>query len=225
MNIQQRFQKVLSNIIDTKLQFGYVKTPIDLLAVSKKHPAESIRALYHLGQKAFGESYFQEAINKQNALQDCDIDWHFIGPIQSNKAKLISQHFTWVHSVCREKIDRLLNDARINNQAPLNILIQIKINDEKGKEGIQIDEAHTFCTLINDLPNLRLRGFMAIPQKATDFAKQKKNFALLHKLYNQHQAQFQLDTLSMGMSNDYKAAISEGSTMIRIGTDIFGPRQ
>lgn len=225
MNIKQRYQKVLSNIIDAKSQFNRENDEISLLAVSKNHSSESIQALHKLGHTDFGESYLQEALDKQQALQNLNICWHFIGPIQSNKTNLISQHFDWVHSLCREKIARRLSEARQNHKNPLNVLVQININEEANKDGIKIDDTYEFSQLVRTLPNLKLRGLMAIPQRTNIFEEQKQNFSLLNQLYLKHQVEFQWDTLSIGMSNDYKAAISEGCTLLRIGSKIFGPRQ
>lgn len=224
MNLKQRYQKVLTNIIDTKKRFSRVNDNVQLLAVSKKHSAQSIRTIYELGQHAFGENYVQEALDKQQELKDCQIDWHFIGPIQSNKTKQIAEHFNWVHSISREKIALRLNEARVGKTSKLNVLIQVNINQESTKEGIPISKLESFCQFITKLPNLNLRGFMAIPEASTDFDTQKNNFAVLHQQFLKHKEQYQLDTLSIGMSNDYQAAISEGSTLIRIGTDIFGER-
>lgn len=224
MNLKQRLQSISNEIIDTKNNFSRLSEDIKLLAVSKTRPAKNIRALYELGQKSFGESYLQEALIKQTELQDCKIEWHFIGPIQSNKTHLISQHFDWVQSLCREKIAKRLNDASINKINPLNVLIQINLNNETTKEGIPPCELHHFCNYLKSLKHLKPRGLMAIPQKTNNPQIQKANFQELLKLYKSYQKEFNFDTLSMGMSNDYKVAIENGSTLVRIGTKLFGER-
>ena len=171
---------------------------------------------------AFGESYLQEAITKQEKLTDCNIEWHFIGPIQSNKTKLIGQHFNWVQSLSREKIAVKLNESRLESQPQLNVLIQININNEPNKAGIKPEETLDFCEFVSQLPKLKLRGLMAIPQKSLDIKQQQLNFSQFYQLYASLKQQFNLDTLSMGMSNDYQAAIKQGSNMVRIGRQLFG---
>ena len=225
MTIKQNFNEISNTIIDTKSHFSRSNDLITLLAVSKTRTAKEIRTLHALGQTAFGESYLQEALNKQEALHDCHIEWHFIGPIQSNKTTQISHHFNWVHSLCREKIANRLNDARALNPIPLNVLVQVNINDESSKEGLTVSQVSDFCQKLSQLPHLKLRGLMAIPQKSETFETQSKHFAKLHDLYKQNQKRFQFDTLSMGMSKDYQAAIAEGSTLLRIGTQLFGERK
>jgi len=220
MSLQKRLQNVSKEIIDAKHKFSR-ENEIKLLAVSKKRTAKEIRTLYELGQKSFGESYLQEAINKKAQLKDCDIEWHFIGPIQSNKTKLIAQNFDWVQSVSRLKIAERLNSAAINKKTPLNILIQINLNNEINKEGIKPSEFLDFCLMIKNFPNLKLKGIMAIPEKQLEARKQAINFLKLKDIYNLHREEFDLDTLSMGMSGDYSMAIKNGSTMIRIGTKLF----
>jgi pyridoxal phosphate enzyme (YggS family) len=196
-----------------------------LLAVSKAQPAEKLRTAYLAGQKLFGENYVQEAINKQAELQDCNIEWHFIGPIQSNKTALIAQHFDWVHSVDRLKIAHRLNEARPENLPPLNVCIQINSSQEGTKSGVDIESLGVFAKEISAMPKLKLRGVMAIPAPAQDFAKQRTQFKIVADAYKNLQQQgFELDMLSIGMSDDYVAAIQEGATIVRIGSAIFGLR-
>jgi PLP dependent protein len=222
--IYDSLQAIQANILHAK-QLANRTDAITLLAVSKAQSADKIRAAYLAGQRAFGENYVQEAINKQNSLNDCNIQWHFIGPIQSNKTALIAQHFDWVHSVDRLKIAQRLNDARPPNAAPLNVCIQINSSEEGSKSGVDIASQGMFAKAIATMPNLKLRGIMAIPAPTKELAKQREQFRIVaDALKNlQHQG-FKLDTLSMGMSDDYVAAIHEGATIVRIGSSIFGKR-
>jgi pyridoxal phosphate enzyme (YggS family) len=198
---------------------------IKLLAVSKSQPADKLREAYVAGQRAFGENYVQEAINKQIQLIDCAIEWHFIGPTQSNKTQLIAQHFAWVHSVDRLKIAQRLNDARAHLLTPLNVCIQINSSDEASKSGVDIDSLAILAKEISVMPHLKLRGLMAIPAPSKDLAKQRAQFKIVGDAFRVLQQQgFALDTLSIGMSDDYVAAIQEGATIVRIGSAIFGLR-
>jgi PLP dependent protein len=201
---------------------------ITLLAVSKAQPAEKLREAYLAGQCAFGENYVQEAINKQNELQDLDIEWHFIGPIQSNKTALIAQHFNWVHSVDRLKIAQRLNDARPASLAPLNVCIQINSSEEGSKSGVDIASQAMLAKEIIAMQNLKLRGIMAIPAPTKDLAKQRAQFKIVADAFKTLKKNFtpelNMDTLSIGMSDDYVAAIQEGATIVRIGSAIFGAR-
>lgn len=198
---------------------------VQLLAVSKAQPSDKLRTAYLAGQKHFGENYVQEAISKQAELQDCNIEWHFIGPIQSNKTTLIAQHFDWVHSVDRLKIAQRLNDARPASSPPLNVCIQINSSEEGTKSGVDIGSLSTLAKEISMLPKLILRGVMAIPAPTQDFAKQRAQFRIVANAYKTLQQHgYQLDALSIGMSDDYVAAIQEGATIVRIGSAIFGKR-
>ena len=199
---------------------------LQLLAVSKAQTADKLREAYLSGQRLFGENYLQEAICKQEQLADLNIEWHFIGPIQSNKTQLIAQHFDWVHSVDRLKIAQRLSDARPSKLAPLNICIQINSSFEDTKSGADLAEVTTLATAINQLPNLKLRGVMSIPAPASDYDKQRAQFKIVSDTFNSlKQRGFIIDTLSIGMSNDYVAAIHEGATIIRIGSALFGERK
>ena len=200
-----------------------------LLAVSKTRPAEDLRAAVAAGQTAFGENYLQEALDKIEALRDLpDIDWHFIGPIQSNKTRQIATSFAWVHSVDRLKIARRLSEQRPSDQPPLNICLQVNINEEDSKTGCTLAELPELVAAIGDLPHLSLRGLMAIPDPNQPEADLRLSFRrltrALHELRQDNPEAGPLDTLSMGMSGDLEIAIAEGATWVRVGTDIFGPR-
>lgn len=222
--ISDSLQVIRANILEAK-QRANRQEDILLLAVSKAQSAEKLREAYNAGQSAFGENYVQEAIGKQALLEDCNIEWHFIGPIQSNKTQLIAQHFSWVHSVDRLKIARRLSSARSNQQSPLNICIQINSSNEASKSGVQIPTLIELASEVTKLPNLKLRGLMAIPAPTEDIALQHQQFREIKAAFNQLlDAGFDLDTLSIGMSGDYMAAIEEGATIVRIGSAIFGER-
>lgn len=215
------YKSIIANISDTKSLSGRAAEIIKLVAVSKKQSSKDIKALYQQGQRAFGESYISEAINKINELKALDIEWHYIGPIQSNKAKSISEHFDWVQSVSSLKHAKLLNKFRPLDLPPLNILIQINLNNEPNKHGIAQQDLIPFAQQTLSLPRLKLRGIMAIPIKTSNISTQRLNFNHLFNLYGQLKQIVNIDTLSMGMSNDYQIAIEEGATMLRIGRAIF----
>ena len=202
-------------------QYERSAASVKLLAVSKRHPIESIIAANKAGIEDFGENYLQEALNKIQHLSSIRVNWHFIGPIQSNKTKAIAENFQWVHSIDRLKIAQRLSDQRKTSGAKLNVCVQVKISQESNKSGIELGEAEALCDSIEALPNLQLRGLMAIP----DPHSQRIAFRALAQEYFRLKPRYtQFDTLSMGMSNDFEAAIAEGSTLIRIGTGVFGPR-
>lgn len=198
---------------------------VALLAVSKTKPDSLIRAAWNAGQRAFGENYAQEAEEKARRLADLSIEWHFIGPIQSNKTRGLAQTMAWVHSIDRLKIAQRLSDQRPEHLPPLNICVQVKLSDEPSKSGVASSELPNLAEQIVKLPKLRLRGLMAIPAATADYPEQRMSFSklqgLLFELQKQHP---QADTLSMGMSGDLEAAVVEGSTLVRVGTDIFGAR-
>jgi len=200
-------------------------TEIQLLAVSKRHSAEKIEEAFKLGQKSFGENYVQELLEKAESLSHLDIEWHFIGPLQSNKTKPIAKTVSWVHTIDRLKIAERLSKQRSEDLDPLNICLQVNISNEASKSGVLIDEVEPLATEVSKLPQIKLRGLMVIPAPETDFNKQRVEFAKLADLKDTlNKKGFKLDTLSMGMSNDMEAAIAEGATIIRIGTAIFGSR-
>lgn len=195
---------------------------VGLLAVSKTKPASDLRQAYEAGLRDFGENYLQEALNKQGELSDLPLIWHFIGPIQSNKTRAIAEHFSWVHSVDRLKIAQRLSEQRPAGLPPLNICIQINISGEDSKSGCTPDDLPALAQAISALPNVTLRGLMAIPEPTDSHDEQNAAFAAVHAL--QTQLNLPLDTLSMGMSHDLEAAIAQGATWVRIGTALFGAR-
>lgn len=198
---------------------------IRLLAVSKTFPASAVREAYAAGQREFGENYAQEALDKMAVLRDLQIVWHFIGPIQSNKTRLIAENFAWVHGVDRLKIAQRLSEQRPPTLPALNICLQVNVSGEESKSGVVPQEAERLAFELANLPRIKLRGLMAIPASADDQSEQRKPFAQLRELAQKITAQgIVLDTLSMGMSHDFAAAIQEGATIIRVGTAIFGKR-
>jgi len=221
--ISDSLQVIQASILHAKQVAGRTDE-ITLLAVSKAQTADKLREAYFAGQRAFGENYVQEAITKQTLLQDCNIEWHFIGPIQSNKTQLIAQHFDWVHSVDRLKIASRLNDARPDTLTPLNICIQINSSEESTKSGADAASIAILAKQISQMPKLKLRGIMAIPAPTKDLAKQHAQFKIVANILNELKKDFDLDALSIGMSDDYVAAIQEGATIVRIGSAIFGAR-
>lgn len=225
MNVSENLRQIKARISDAEKQYARTPGSVNLLAVSKTHPPEKIRKIYDAGQKLFGENYVQEAIGKQKALRDCDIEWHFIGSIQSNKTKLIAEHFNWVHSVNCFKIAKRLSEQRPERLPDLNICIEVNISHEATKSGVRPEELLELVSKISVLNRLRLRGLMVIPKHHVDFQQQKKIFDRIAALQNNliHKG-FTLDTLSMGMSDDFEAAIAAGSTIVRLGTTIFGAR-
>ena len=203
----------------------YHNSDILVIAASKGHLAEDIRAAHACGLMHFGESYLQEAVQKMGVLGDLDLTWHFIGPIQSNKSGPIAQHFDWVHSVDRIKIARRLNEQRPQHLLPLQVCLQVNISGEASKSGITIEELPGLASAILELPKLRLRGLMAIPAANTDADQQREAFGRMREaLARLRTLAPDIDTLSMGMSADVENAIIEGATAIRVGTAIFGPR-
>jgi len=200
-----------------------------LLAVSKTRPAEDLRLAAAAGQHAFGENYLQEALDKMEALADLpQLEWHFIGPIQSNKTRPIAEYFQWVHSVDRLKVARRLNDQRPEDLPPLNICVQVNIDEEASKSGCHPGELDDLAAAISDLPRLSLRGLMAIPDPDQSEDALRASFhrlaRALENLQKNPQVTGPLDTLSMGMSGDLELAIAEGATLVRVGTALFGPR-
>ncbi len=225
MTIRDNLQITGAKIDDFCQKYQRSKNEVQLLAVSKKHSVDSIRAAFDAGQRIFGENYVQELVGKAERLDNIlDVEWHFIGPLQSNKTIKISQLVSWVHTIDRLKIAQRLNDQRPANLAPLNVCIQVNISDEVSKSGVFPSEALTLAKQIVKLPHLKLRGLMVIPVLERDLDKQRATFRKVTKLKDEisKQLDFQLDTLSMGMSGDMEAAIAEGATIVRIGTAIFG---
>ncbi|OJA06514.1 YggS family pyridoxal phosphate-dependent enzyme [Halomonas sp. QHL1] len=207
---------------------GRTQDAAQLLAVSKTKPAAMIRQVWQLGQREFGENYLQEALEKQTELTDLEgIVWHFIGPLQSNKTRAVAEHFDWVHSVDRLKIAKRLSEQRPTHLAPLNICLQVNISHEESKAGVLPEALEELAREVATLPNLRLRGLMAIPAPAEGIDAQRQPLAALREAFTALQSSLPdapLDTLSMGMSDDLEAAVLEGATLVRLGTAIFGAR-
>lgn len=224
--LEQRYQHVKSLICSACEQIQRSKDDIKLLAVSKTKPAHMVETLYKLGQRSFGENYLQDAVEKITNLEHLKyIEWHFIGPIQSNKTRTIAEHFQWVETLDREKIAQRLNDQRPATLPPLKVLIQINISREAQKSGIDPDQVETLAAFIEKLPQLSLQGLMCIPEATHDEDKLAQQFDEMNYIRTQLQSNHpQCTTLSMGMSNDLELAIKHGSSEVRIGTDIFGAR-
>ena len=223
--VQNRIQKAVENAVEKAIDSQQNKNKVDLLAVSKKQSIAKIREVYALEQRKFGESYVQEAVQKIQELEDLAIQWHFIGPIQSNKTKAIAQHFSWVQSVDSEKIMRRLNNQRTKDLPKLNVLLQLKVGDEATKRGFNSHELLALCRQSHHYENIRIRGLMSIPAPSTQYNEQLTQFKSCYHVFQQMQEIIAVDTLSIGMSSDLEAAITAGATMVRIGTDIFGKRQ
>jgi pyridoxal phosphate enzyme (YggS family) len=224
--IQERLQAVENAIVAA---CGEARRPaggVQLLAVSKTFGADAVLAAAEAGQRAFGENYVQEGVDKIRALAGRGLAWHFIGPIQSNKTRPIAEHFDWVHTVEREKIAARLSEQRPAALGPLNVCVQVNISGEASKSGAAPDEVEALAEAVARLPNLALRGLMAIPEPADDLAAQRAPFAAMRELFERLRGQFGpgFDTLSMGMSADMRAAILEGATIVRVGSAIFGAR-
>lgn len=229
-DIASRLLAIKDQIASLTRQAGRAPDDVQLLAVSKTKPIEAIYAAYQAGQRQFGESYVQEAIPKIQLLQTnpnyADIEWHFIGPLQSNKTKPVAEHFDWVHSVDREKIAQRLNEQRPAHLPALNVCLQINISGEQTKSGINADEVFGLAGIISQFPRLKLRGLMTIAENTDDMNVVRDNFLHMQQLFNQLKSQYpSVDTLSMGMTDDMPLAINCGSTMVRIGTAIFGSRE
>lgn len=224
--ISNALQAVRERIAHTAAQCGREPKSIALLAVSKTFGPDAIRAANAAGQRAFGESYTQEALAKIAALPDLDLEWHFIGPLQSNKTKPIAEHFVWVHGVDRAKIAQRLSEQRPPDLPPLNICLQVNVSGEASKSGVAPAELAALARAVAALPRIKLRGLMAIPAPTEDVTQQRAAFHAVRELFEQLNAQgFALDTLSMGMSSDLEAAIQEGATIVRVGSAIFGERR
>jgi len=221
--ISQKLNQINSEIRKAESTAQREDATVQLLAVSKTKPSTDIIQAYQAGQRHFGESYCQEAMIKQQELASYQITWHFIGPIQSNKTRQIAQHFSWVHSVDRLKIAKRLSEQRPTYLPPLNICIQVNISNEASKSGFQLAELSTVIEQISQLSNIKLRGVMAIPQPVADYEQQCIPYRQLYKSVMALNKP-EIDTFSFGMSGDLQAAISEGATIVRIGTALFGAR-
>lgn len=225
-SIAERLTEVRMKIIEQCQQHKRLTDSVQLIAVSKSKPISDIVEAFNHGQRQFGENYVQEAVAKVQQLQELPIEWHFLGPIQSNKTRDIANHFHWVHSVDRLKIAQRLSAQRSDSQAALNLLIQVNIDDDAAKAGIAPAQLLDFAAQIAALPRVQLRGLMTIPAVTTDPSQTATSFAAMNRLFLQLKSQYpQVDTLSMGMSADWPIAIAQGATMIRIGTALFGARE
>ncbi len=223
--ITANLQAVTSRITTAAQAAGRSTGDVALLAVSKTFSADCVRTCAAAGQRAFGENYVQEALDKISALQTLDLVWHFIGPIQSNKTRPIAENFHWVHSIDRERVAQRLNDARSPSLPPLNVCMQVNVSGEASKSGVAPEEATALAQAIAALPRLKLRGLMTIPEPTPDSMLRRQRFALLRELQLKLIALgHPLDTLSMGMSDDLEDAIAEGATLVRVGSAIFGMR-
>lgn len=224
-DISTRFEKICEKIAKAEMQYHRQPHSVTLLAASKTRTVDEIKAAIDCGQLIFGESYVQEALPKIEELTDKNIEWHFIGPVQSNKTKYIAQYFSWVHGVDRLKIAERLNAQRSPYFPSLNVCIEVNLSGETSKSGISPRDIIPLAQKIITLPNLKLRGLMTIPAPNQEVEKQRAIFRQLrHLLEDLNLKGFQMDTLSMGMTDDFEAAIAEGSTIVRIGTALFGPR-
>ena len=224
--IASNLQAVRARIAKAAIEAGRHPEEVALLAVSKTWPVDRVIEAAGAGQRAFGENYVQEGVDKTLATVDLDLTWHFIGPLQSNKTRLVAEHFAWVHSIERLKIAERLSAQRPSALPAVQVCIQVNVSGEASKSGCTPDEALALCRAVAALPRLRLRGLMAIPEATDDVAAQCAAFRRLRGVYNQaRDAGIALDTLSMGMSHDLEAAVAEGATIVRIGTAIFGERR
>lgn len=226
MTIQRNISDVKARIERAAAECHRSAQDITLLAVSKTKPCDAILEAIEAGQRQFGENYVQEGVEKIQFFADRqDLVWHFIGPLQSNKSRLVAEYFDWFHTLDRQKIAQRLNDQRPSNKAPLNVLIQINISDENSKSGIKLEELDELVKQVSQMPNLVFRGLMTIPAPESDYQRQCEAFRKMEQAYQQLQTHYpSVDTLSMGMTDDMAAAIHCGSTLVRIGTAIFGAR-
>ena len=228
MTIKDNLHEIRQQITTIAKQCDRDPNQIQLIAVSKTKPVTAIEQAIECGQYQFGENYVQEGVDKIHYFQEqqkTDLEWHFIGPLQSNKTKLVAENFAWVHTIDRIKIAKRLNDQRPSNLPLLNVLIQVNISNEASKSGVIVEEINDLAQKIAKLPNLKLRGLMAIPAVTDNYEQQLATFKKMQCLFQELQQQINnIDTLSMGMTDDMQAAIVAGSTMVRIGTAIFGAR-
>jgi pyridoxal phosphate enzyme (YggS family) len=226
IGVTENFRKIQDLLAKSAAEAERQMDHIRLLAVSKRKPLAAILEAAEAGQREFGENFVQEGVEKIQAADRDDLSWHFIGHLQSNKTRAVAEHFQWVHTVDRRKIAQRLSDQRPHYAGDLNICIEVNIDDEAQKSGVSPDQVHTLAAEIAGLPRIKLRGVMCLPAVRHGFDEQRKPFAALRTLFESLQQEgHELDTLSMGMSADYAAAIREGATMVRIGTALFGERQ
>lgn len=226
MTIAENLAQIQQQIQSCEIQYGRAPQDVRLLAVSKTKPTAAIQEAYEAGQRLFGENYVQEVVSKKAELGHLsDIEWHFIGPIQSNKSRSVAECVDWVHTIDREKIAQRLNDQRPDTLSELNVCIQVNLSGETSKSGVQMEDVLVLAERIQTMPRLVLRGLMAIPAPQQDEASQIAIYRPLQDMYQQLRSRYnRVDTLSIGMSGDMSAAIAAGSTIVRIGTAIFGER-
>ncbi len=226
IDIASKIQQCHKQIAELSAQYQRSANSVQLLAVSKGQSIDKIKQAVAYGQRTFAENYIQEALDKMQELAEFDLQWHFIGRVQSNKAKLIAEHFAWLHSLMSEKLAVRLNAFRTDGMEPLNVCLQVNISNEANKQGLQLAEVEALAANIKALPKLQLRGLMGMAAADIDFDEQCRQFNLLTECFAMLQKKgYKLDTLSMGMSHDMDAAIASGSTMLRIGRAIFGERE
>tara|TARA_A200000113_G_scaffold48748_1_gene39965 strand:- start:1528 stop:2214 length:687 start_codon:yes stop_codon:yes gene_type:complete len=224
--IGKNILKIKQDIKAAEKKFNRDSNSVLLMAVSKTQSVENILKAYEAGQRDFGENYVQESIEKIVELKNLDITWHFIGKIQSNKSKYIAENFDWIHSIDKISTLKKINDLRKNVEEKLNVCVQVNIDSEDSKSGILVNEVEDFIVKASKFEKLKIRGLMAIPMYHPDYVSQYKTFAKIKNLFDSLiKKNFKLDTLSIGMSSDYNAAIEAGSTIVRIGTSIFGERK
>lgn len=226
IRVTENCRRIRDLLAEAAVAAGREPESVELLAVSKRHPLEAILEAAEAGQRDFGENYVQEGLEKIESCPRKDLVWHFIGHLQSNKTRVTAENYDWVHTVDKLKIARRLSQQRPDGSGALNICLQVNIDKEPGKSGADVAEIPELAAAVAELPNLRLRGLMCLPAIREGFEEQRKPFARLRKLAEYVSANgIELDTLSMGMTDDYRAAIFEGATIVRIGTAIFGPRE
>ncbi|NND65376.1 MAG: YggS family pyridoxal phosphate-dependent enzyme [Gammaproteobacteria bacterium] len=223
IEITHNLTTLRARITKAAIAAGRDPETIRLIAVSKLQPIEKIRDLHAAKLRDFGENYVQEAVEKQMNLPN-DICWHFIGRLQSNKCKTVAKHFSWIHSVDRINIAERLHHYRADSKSPLNVCIQVKQSGQQSKSGVNVSDLKSMCAQIADLPHLKLRGLMTLPEPTTDLKQQINAYEFVVNAFQALQKVYNLDTLSLGSSNDFETAIAMGSTMVRIGTELFGPR-
>jgi pyridoxal phosphate enzyme (YggS family) len=224
-NIANSLRYTIQQIRNIEQKYELAQGSVKLLAVSKTRSSQEIEVVSQAGQTDFAENYVQEAVEKIKSINNPELIWHFIGPIQSNKTRQIAEFFNWVHTIDRLKIARRLNDDRPDDYLPLNVCIQINISGETSKAGIALDEVEELARSMNNLPRLKLRGLMTLPAPCAELEQQRRPFSKLRQCFYKLRSTYpDMDTLSMGTTNDMEAAIAEGATIVRIGTGIFGPR-
>ncbi len=226
IRVTENLSSISDLLASAAIEAGRDPDSVKLLAVSKKQPVSKISAAAAAGQRDFGENFVQEGLDKIRLLADLPLSWHFIGHLQSNKTREVAQYFDWVHTIDRLKIAERLSRQRPDGRSPLNICLQVNVDDEDTKSGVSVARLAELAAACAELPNLRLRGLMCLPAIREEFAAQRVPFATLRRLQQGlEDAGLELDTLSMGMSNDFRAAVFEGATIVRIGTAVFGPRK